>query len=133
MIVEVDGDVVDVVDGIVVVVVAATKIFDADEVETSCVASPAYSTVTECVAAASELTEILHVAEANVHVPSVVPPFLNVRVPVAVDGDTTPVNVTAAPTVREELLTVNELVVVMGATVTVIGDDVALEYVVSPA
>ena len=86
--------------------------------------SPEYSAVNELAPTGRLLTDREHAPDDNVQVPIDVEPFLNVTVPVAVDGVIVAVNDTGEPTVADDPLTPNATDVDAKLTVTVDADDV---------
>jgi hypothetical protein len=100
----------------------------AAEVEPALPASPLYTAVMECVPCVR--AEVLKDAEplASVDVPSTVLPSRNCTVPVAVEGVTPAINVTAPPTGEGFWVEVKAVVVVdLGFTVCVIAAEVKLK------
>ena len=117
---------------VTVVFTLLTVCVNTDDVLLLSFASPPYEAVIECVPPVS--VEMLKVAFPLpiVPVPSVVLPSRNVTVPVAVEGETVAVNVTAEPYVDGFNDDATVMVVLTLFTVCVNTDDVLLLSFVSP-
>jgi hypothetical protein len=102
------------------------------DVEVAFDESPEYSAVSELAPSSRLLTDREHAPDDNVHVPIVVEPFLNVTVPVALEGVIVAVKDTGEPTDEDEPLTPNATDVDNKLTVTVDADDVEELLFASP-